>query len=380
MRGIIVGAGIGGLSTAIALRKHDIDVKVYEAATRLEAAGAGILVPPNALMVLDRYGLLKKVKESGVGLESLVICDNKGRKLSKTPAIYTKNGIQYQTIALHRAELQNTLLSSLHADSVITNKKCSNVIASQSVVDVLFEDGTSEIADFVIGADGINSQVRKSLFPTQKLRYSRQICWRGISEIQLSPKWCKQLTEIWGRGIRFGFVPIGASKVYWYATQVQGAVDLTNTSFVKGLLEATFKGFPDPVMEIIKQADSSKVIESRISDLYPMESWFSNTVALIGDAAHASTPNIGQGGAQAIEDSWVLSSQMSNCDTLREAFENFQKLRYSKVQKIVNSSWQVGQVTNYKNRIACNIRNNVFRFVPNFVIKRQSRLLYDIPY
>ncbi|WP_462172821.1 FAD-dependent monooxygenase [Pseudoalteromonas xiamenensis] len=378
MKGIIVGAGIGGLSTAIALIEHNINVKIYEAASTLSPIGAGILVPPNALIVLDRYGLLHKVKDVGVSIESLVVFDNKGKEISKTPAMFSKNGNHYQTVAIHRGELQKVLLSSLPSDVIITGKRCSQVIANQRYAEITFDDNTSLKPEFVIGADGLNSRVRESIFPGQKLRYSGQVCWRGISNLQLSSNWSVQLSEFWGAGVRFGFVPIDSNRVYWYATRVCEADTLNQNASTNEMLASIYKDFPDVVLEIIKQTDNSGIFQDAINNLSPMESWFKKSVVLIGDAAHASTPNLGQGGAQAIEDSWVLSEKVANCGSLEEAFAQYQKLRITKAKKIVNISRQIGQVTNYTNSMACMVRNSIFRCVPGFVTKQQARFLYNV--
>ena len=380
MNGIIVGAGIGGLSTAIAMRKHHIDVKIYETATQLLPVGAGILVPPNAMNILERYGVADGVRDTGVSIDSLIIFDNNGRKISETPAYFSKNGVQYQTVAIHRGILQDVLLSYLPSDILLTGKSCSHVNAHEGETEVFFEDDTSTKCRFIIGADGLHSKVRESIFPNQKLRYSGQVCWRGISDITLSPAWSKQLSEVWGAGIRFGFVPIDASRVYWYATKSVKKGSISENISIKKMLLDTYSEFPDPITEVISQTDNTLIIRDDINDLSPMKSWFSGAAVLVGDAAHASTPNIGQGGAQAIEDSWVLSEKIANCASLQEAFHEFQATRFSKVQRIVNVSWQIGQATNLTNRTACKIRNSLFRYVPDVIAKQQSRLIYDVPY
>ncbi len=379
LNGIIVGAGIGGLSTAIALRKRHIDVKIYEAANRLSPVGAGILVPPNAMIILDRYGLAENIRDAGVSISSLSVCDLKGRKISETPASFSKDGSVYQTVAIRRAVLQNILLESLPLDAVITGKKCTQARNISDGAEVFFEDGTSVSGEFLVGADGLHSKVRESIFPGEELRYSGQVCWRGISDIKLTSKWMAGLTEVWGAGIRFGFVPVGASHVYWYATKSEEAGGADENSIKESLLEI-YSEFPEIVSEIISQTDSSSILRDDINDLSPMKSWFSKSTVLIGDAAHASTPNLGQGGAQAIEDSWVLAQKLEKCDFVENAFEEFQALRFSKVQKVVNISWQIGRVTNLRNKSVCNIRDTLFRYVPDFMAKQQSKMLYEVPY
>ncbi|NOZ54560.1 MAG: NAD(P)-binding protein [Gammaproteobacteria bacterium] len=380
MNGIIVGAGIGGLSTAIAMRKRHIDVKIYEAANRLSPVGAGILVPPNAMIILGRYGLAENVRDAGVCIDSLTVFDSKGKKISKTPAYFSKNGTEYKTVAIHRSVLQSIFLDSLPSDTVITGKKCSHVNTGLDGTEVFFEDDTSVSEKFLVGADGLHSKVRESIFSNGKLRYSGQVSWRGMSNVKLTSKWITGLSEVWGAGIRFGFVPVDDSQVYWYATKLEEAGGVDENAAIKETLLDVYSEFPEPISEVISQTDSSSIIRDDINDLSPIKSWFSKSTVLIGDAAHASTPNLGQGGAQAIEDSWVLAEKIANSNSVQDAFEQFQALRFSKVQKVVNISWQIGKATNLTNKAACKIRDTLFRCVPSFMAKQQSRMMYDIPY
>ncbi len=378
--GIIIGAGIGGLSTAIAMQMRHIKVKVFEAATILNPIGAGILVPPNAMTILDRYNLARQVRDGGHPIESLAVLDSEGKGISTTPAHYSKKGIAHHTIAIHRGALQTILWSALAPDTVLTNKPCVEVSAGVNGAEATFRDGTKLCGEFLVGADGIHSKVRESIFPDSPLRYSGQTCWRGVSYLTLHKKWLRQLTEVWGAGLRFGFVPIADAQVYWYATKREDAGGIDDTTNIKQQLFDLYGTFLDPIGEIVLQTDSSSIIRADLSDLAPLSSWFSNSVILIGDAAHATTPNLGQGGAQAIEDSWVLAEKLATCDTLQNAFECFQASRIAKVKKIVNASWQIGKATNLSNKMACEIRNTLFRCIPSCMAKQQSRLIYDVPY
>lgn len=380
MKGIIIGAGIGGLSTAIAMQMRHINVTVFEAATSLNPIGAGILVPPNAMTILDRYNLAQQVRDGGSPIESLAVLDSEGKSISKTPARYSKPGLDYQTIAIHRGTLQKILLNALAPDTVLTNKQCVDVSTGVNGAEATFRDDTKVCGEFLVGADGIHSKVRESIFPDSPLRYSGQTCWRGVSNLTLPPKWQMQLTEVWGAGLRFGFVPIADAQVYWYATKREVVGGIDDPTNLKQQLFDLYEEFLDPVGEIILQTDPSSIIRDDISDLAPLTSWFSSSVILTGDAAHASTPNLGQGGAQAIEDSWVLAEKIATCETLQSAFERFQESRFAKVQKIVNVSWQIGKATSISNKMACEIRNALFRCVPSFMAKRQSRSIYDVSY
>jgi len=380
MEGIIIGAGIGGLSTAIAMNMHSIDVKIFESAKELSSIGAGILIPPNAMAILKKYNLESHIRDLGVAIESIDIVDLKGKKLSETNTYHSNNGEAYQTVAIHRGILQKILLNALPTNTLVSNKRCIEVVSDTNSIRARFGDDTSETGGFLVGADGIHSQVRNSTFPNSALRYSGQTCWRGVSDITLPTKWLSRLTEIWGNGIRFGFVPISESKVYWYATKVAEKNGSDNTADIKQYLQELYQKCLEPVKDIIFNTPTSSIIRDDLNDLLPLKTWFRDSTVLIGDAAHASTPNLGQGGAQAIEDSWFLAESISKYSTTHEAFHTFQKIRIAKAQKVVDASWQIGKITNLSNSIACNVRNTIFRCIPSYMMKKQTSLLYDVPW
>lgn len=380
MRGIIIGAGIGGLSTAIAMQKKNIDVRVFDSAPRLSSVGAGILIPPNAMTILDRYGLSEQLRASGISIDTLAILDPTGKVLSKASASFANNGVEQRTVAIHRGMLQQILLDALSPGVVLTGKHCVQVNNNLDGVAAEFRDGTSETATFLVGADGIHSNVRESINLNSPLRYSGQTCWRGVASMTLPLPWRRQLTEVWGAGIRFGFVQIADEQVYWFATQCENAGGKDNAESIKQELLEKYKNFFEPIPEIISSTASTTIFRHDIYDLQPLKKWHVKSVILIGDAAHAATPNLGQGGAQAIEDSWVLAQKIADCQTPSDAFERFQAVRYAKVKKIVDTSWQLGKISNISNKTACKIRNTLLTAVPDFVTKQQARVIYKVAY
>ena len=205
---LIIGAGIGGLSTAIALQRRGVALRVFEAASTLSPVGAGILVPPNAMNILGRYDLAGQVRGKGIPIESFVVLDRHGRVISKLSASYTQNGVSQQAVAIHRGQLQQVLLGALSPDTLSTGKQCVQISTHTDHAEAMFGDGTKASADFIVGADGIHSAVRKLMFPDSALRYSGQTCWRGVATITLPVQWANQLTEVWGVCGQFGFVPI----------------------------------------------------------------------------------------------------------------------------------------------------------------------------
>ncbi len=385
MKAVIIGAGIGGLTTAIALQEKGIEPLIFEAAGELTTKGAGILIPPNAMAVLDQYNLTEQIQSMAQPIQAMQILNNHGQLLSSSPTLHEYQGQGFQTHAIHRGRLQQILLSKVSKEAIKLDYKCQKLVfrGNQAIVD--FQNGYKQAADLVIGADGLRSKIRHNLFhprsPEKALRYSGQICWRGIASIELKENWQHRLTEVWGRGTRFGFVQIAPGEIYWYATQHQKVpfterVDLAT-------LQKTFKHYVSPVQDILASTPENKLIQDHIYDLDPLATWSLNRAVLLGDAAHATTPNLGQGGAQAIEDAFALAQALtasrSSQSDIEKAFTDYELARRSKVDKVVQASWQIGQVTNLSNPIACYMRNTAVKHMSKRMLQRSTKQIYAWP-
>lgn len=380
MDGIIIGAGIGGLASAIALQKRGIAARVFEAAPSLAPVGAGIIVPPNAMNILARLGLAEHVRDTGKPIEGFAILDRQGKAISKISAHFAQNGASYQSVAIHRGQLQQVLLGALLPDSISLGKACAHIELQTGRAEAKFHDGTSASGDFVIGADGIRSSVRQAIFPDGRLRYSGQTCWRGVATLTLPEQWAHQFTEIWGRCGVFGFVAINASQVYWYATQQAPAAGLDDLHQVKQQLIERHGTHIEQAAELIARTEASAIIRNDLFDLAPLKSWSRGCAVLAGDAAHAMLPNLGQGGAQAIEDSWVLAEMLQRYASPASAFAQYQRVRYKRVRKIVDISRKLAQVSGFCNATLSEIRDRLFRATPGFVSAQQFRGVYGLPY
>jgi 2-polyprenyl-6-methoxyphenol hydroxylase-like FAD-dependent oxidoreductase len=376
MKYTIIGAGIGGLTTALAFEKKGIDYEVFERAPALNEVGAGIWLAPNALQVLESLGVLEEVQSQGNDIDRITIGKPNLEPLSDSKQDFIKSSFGYTTVAIHRAKLQQLLYDQIPKEKIKLNKgfKLFEELDSGKI-NVVFDDGTSIETDFLIGADGINSKVRKQLFPTSTKRYSGQTCWRGIAEIQLEEKYKHRGYELWGNQIRFGISQVSEGKVYWFAVALAEENSKENKSTMKQDLLERFSDFHPLIATLIKSTDLDKIIKSDISDLKPLHKWYQNNICLIGDAGHATTPNMGQGGAQAIEDAFYLSNAIQTVSG-EKAFELFQKRREKKVNGIVKQSWNTGKMAHW--RYGKNIRNFVLQNMPKKIIEKKMIELYEL--
>lgn len=378
MKATIIGAGIAGLSAGIALKRAGMDVEVYESAPELRAVGAGIWMAPNAMQVFEKWGIADKVLAAGWPQDHVEIADWNLDTIQAAHQKKIKEQFGWTITGIHRARLQQILLETLGKNHVHTGRKfikyANDTDAGTANVVALFANGKTVLTDILIGADGIHSAVRKQMHPGAKLRYSGQTCWRGVTEFGMPEAFRHGTRELWGKRLRFGFSVISANEVYWFAvaTEKEGGSD--SPRLIKGQLLERFAQFGGPVADLIGSTDPEKIIRNDLHDLRPLKRWSEGRVLLIGDAAHAMTPNMGQGGAQAVEDAWVLGRLIEK--GTRDVYNHFEKMRRKKVNQVVKQSWQIGKVSHMT--FAGGIRNFLFRRLPASLPEKQMMKLYTI--
>jgi 2-polyprenyl-6-methoxyphenol hydroxylase-like FAD-dependent oxidoreductase len=374
----IVGGGIAGLTLAIALQKNGHQVRVYENTPVFRSVGAGIVLAANAMKALRSLGLEDDVLRAGKELKQFLIRDAGGKILTTTDAtkINEKFGL-VNTLTLHRADLHDVLLRHLSDDTVLLNKRCVDFDYDDDKVKLIFQDGSSTTEDYVIAADGIHSVFRSKLLPLSSLRYSGYTCWRAVVD-NVPGTNQGEASETWGRGKRFGIVPLSDDRIYWYATVSAKAGDEKVAAYTTSDLQELFDGFHSPIQEIIGRTSENKLIRNDISDVVPLKQFAFGRVVLTGDAAHATTPNLGQGACMSIEDAVVLANCIGKMYDPQDAFKAFERLRIDRTTRIVNASYSMGKVAQLGNPLLVQLRNLVMRFTPESVAEKQLQFLYDV--
>lgn len=373
MKIAIIGGGIGGLTTALALQKNNLDVTIYESAPEIKPVGAGIIMANNAMQVFDKLGIRHKIEKAGHKISTIKITNPQLKILSDVQlnAFESKYGVC--NIAIHRGDLQMILAEEIGFGNIKLSKRLSKIEQGNGY-QLTFEDGTIANADAVIGADGIKSVVRQQILNIGKLRSARQKCWRGVGEFDWTEKYNHQAYEAWGKGMRFGFVRINDQQVYWYAVVNENLVKDPNN------LTELFAQFNPEIPRMISETPKEKIFVSDIIDLEPIYQWQKDRVCLIGDAAHATTPNMGQGACQAIEDAYVLGKLFGEGKNVDEVFTQYEKLRMKKAHYIVNTSSAIGKISHYENSLAVWLRNTLLKATPNSANEKQMEKVFDISY
>ncbi len=378
-KGIIIGAGIGGLTTAIALAQKGIHVKIYERASEIKEVGAGVWIAPNGMKIFDKLGIAQEIATAGKKLKRISVVDLNYKPISLIDGDEIEAKHQFATIAIHRATLQNILASKVNKEQIYLNKEFKGYEQNENSVSVFFEDGSTDVADFLICADGLKSKARNQLLGPKKLRDSGQTCWRFTTAFDLPSNEEDNMYEVWAnsKGLRVGYSKIDQKRVYVYITNAKTLTNSEKAANAKKHLLEMCKPFSKTVNDLIESVVENEIIQTDLFDFKPIQKWTDGRVALIGDAAHATTPNLGQGACQAIEDAWVLAEELSTNNGIETSLLNFQKRRIEKATFITNTSWLFSQMTNTSGLMKAIVKM-VLRATPASVNKKQLDRIYSV--
>jgi 2-polyprenyl-6-methoxyphenol hydroxylase-like FAD-dependent oxidoreductase len=383
MRVLIIGGGIGGVSTALALRHFGINSLVFERAPRPAEVGAGISLWGNAIAALRAFGAADAVIARGEPMGIGELRTASGRLLSRSDMAAADARLGEPSILLHRADLLDALLGALGTPdatapfgpgevAVHFGHRCIGLEQDAAGVTACFESGRRERGDVLIGADGINSVVRAAIIKDGPPRYSGYTCWRAVADVPEDLVPARYVCEYWGRGRRFGITRIGRGRVYWYATQNTAANGRdASPQAAHAHLRSLFSEWCPPIPRVVELTDPGAIIRNDIVDRPPRRGWSAGRAVLIGDAAHPTTPNVGQGACMAIEDALVLARLLAGHADPREAFPGFEAMRYPRTAAITNVSWRLGKVGQWSSPLLCGLRDRVFAAIPESIIMKQ---------
>lgn len=369
MKIAVVGAGIGGLTVAALLQEHGHEVKVFEKNQELSEVGAGIGIGGNVIDKLHNHDLAKGIKNAGQIIDTLAIADNSGTALSKIKL--KRNTVN---LTLERQSLLETIQSYVQPSSIYTGYQVLSIENEANKVTVHFENHEAETFDLCIGADGLHSSVRASVAPNTKVNYQGYTVFRGlVNDVQL--KDANTATEYWSKQGRVGIVPLLNNKVYWFIAINAKIHNTEYQTYGKPHLQARFNHFPNEVREVLDKQSETGILLHNIYDLKPLKTFVYNRTVLLGDAAHATTPNLGQGAGQAMEDAIVLANCLETYD-FDQALERYDKLRVKHTKKIIKKSRKIGKVAQSTQRLFIKVRNAIAKRIPNSLLARQTKFIY----
>ena len=373
-RAIVIGAGIGGLSCAIALKRAGLEVTVHERMPELREVGSGLTLWVNAMRVLQELGVADPVRERGAIVERIDNRSPKGKYISTLPINKVAERHGAPSVSIHRGELQSALAEQLPEGILRLGSECSGFERANGGVRVRFADGSEEQADVLVGADGIRSTIRSQLFGQQEPRYAGYTCWRSAAELEHPQLEDGVYIQLYGTSSTFGVFPIGPNRWSWYGTKFTeaGRGDSGNGEVWKREALDQFASWYEAVGAVIEATPEQGFVRQDIYDREPIDTWSSGPVTLVGDAAHATTPTLGQGGCMAIEDAVVLGRAIAwELEDVPAALRRYEKERKERANGIVRQAWRHGLLYHGVDPFRRAFRDFAFLRAPERVVLRE---------
>jgi 2-polyprenyl-6-methoxyphenol hydroxylase-like FAD-dependent oxidoreductase len=363
MRALIIGGGIGGLAAAVALRQVGCEVAVFEQAQALREAGTGLTLWPNATRVLCALGLGDGVRAVATPLRRGQIRDRSGRILADIPLDEVGRRAGGEVLGIHRADLLALLAREVDRADLRLGARLTDFRADTDGVTALFADGRSDRGDLLVGADGIHSRVRDMVLADPR-RYCGYVGWRGAVPFD-SPHLARDLS-IWtfGRGAQFGLIPIGGGRVFWFGTGSMPEGSIPRLGLHRDELMARFGDWHPPIPDLVASLAEENVLRTPIYDRPPVRRWASGRVTLLGDAAHATTPTLGQGACLAIESAYVLADCLGTAATVEAGLRRYEAERRRRTARVIRRSWRAGGIIQSRNPALCRARDRILGLVP----------------
>jgi len=373
---LIIGGGIGGLAAAVGLRRAGIRAEVYEQAPGFKEVGAGITLWANAIKALERLGLARAVRARAIPEIQGGLRTWNGRLLVAVSTDRMKEKSGEVSVAMHRAELQRFLVEAWTAESpgsLWFEKRLVSFEQDGAGVTAHFSDGTQTRGEALIGADGLHSVVRAQLHGAGDPDYAGYTAWRAVIPFDLD-----RLTpgESWGRGARFGQVPLRDGLVYWFATH-NTPPGYQNPDGEKAELSRIFGGWHAPIEELVGLTPEDRILRNDIFDRPVLKTWGSGRVTLLGDAAHPMTPNLGQGACQALEDAAVLARCLGETGEIGPALQRYERQRIQRANNLVRQSRRLGQIGQWENPLAVWLREILMRSIASRMQSRAADQLLE---
>ncbi|MFG2046368.1 FAD-dependent monooxygenase [Micromonospora sp. NPDC048935] len=335
VRVLIVGGGVAGLATVAALRDWGATIDVVERAPGPTDSGTGIYLTGNATRVLDVLGLAEPVADLAVEITRQRSANQRGRRLFDIDVVALWRGVG-PCVSLPRAHLHRALLAGVGDAPIRWGRQPVALAAEGDRVAVEFDDGSTERYDLVLGADGVNSTVRRLAFDAPAARDLGQYAYRWVApRVDAEPVWSVQL----GRGRQFLTIPISAEQTYCYYND--GPV--ADRPGWRDELAATYTEPAATMLTALDHDDST--LHAGPNQEVVLDSWARGRVLLIGDAAHATSPNMAQGAAMALEDAVVLAASLAAAGSVAEALRGYEARRRPRTDWVLSQTHRRDRAT-----------------------------------
>jgi len=347
----IIGAGMGGLTTGIALKKFGHQVTIYEQAEQILPVGAAISLWSNGVKCLNYLGLTEQVAKLGGQMNDLAYIDGlNGEVMTQFSLAPLIEEVGQRPYPVSRAELQNMLMDAFGRQDIQLGKKMVSIEDKGQHVEIGFQDGSTASTELLIGADGTHSMTRQYVLGKQvERRYAGYVNWNGLVEISEDLAPAQQWTTFVGEGKRASLMPVAEQRFYFFFDVPLPAGLENQRSEYKTLLKQYFSGWCPQVQRLIDSIDEQKTNRVEIHDIEPFTQFYKGRVVILGDAAHSTTPDIGQGGCQAMEDAVYLARALQiNTLGLEDALKRYQNKRNERANELLLRARKRCDVTHMK--------------------------------
>ncbi|MCS3429843.1 FAD-dependent urate hydroxylase HpxO [Klebsiella sp. BIGb0407] len=337
MKALVIGAGIGGLSAAVALKNAGITCEVFEAVKEIKPVGAAISIWPNGVKCMNSLGMGEIIETWGGQMRYLAYKEHRlGETLTRFSLAPLVERTQGRPCPVSRTELQREMLHFWGRDNVTFNKRVTQVEEHADGVTVSFTDGSTASGDFLIAADGSRSVLRPYVLGyTPERRYAGYVNWNGLVKIDESIAPADQWTTFVGEGKRVSLMPVANGYFYFFFDVPLPAGLPEDSATLRADLTRYFAGWAAPVQKLIATLDPQTTNRVEIHDIDPLDKLIHGKVALLGDAGHSTTPDIGQGGCAAMEDAVVLGTIFRENNDILSALRQYEEQRCERVRDLI---------------------------------------------
>jgi 2-polyprenyl-6-methoxyphenol hydroxylase-like FAD-dependent oxidoreductase len=361
MRVVVVGAGIGGTSAALDLRSRGIDVEVFERTPEPRPLGGGLFMWSNGMNALGHLGLADEVASLGEEIVHFEFSTERGRRIGKMYFGESAKELGAPTVCLIRAELSEALVGAVPDEIINFGMECTGFEQDEAGVTVRFANGHEERCDVLVGADGRDSLIRRTLLGAPEDRFFGLTSWRAVIPFEHPEAPPQTVRSYFGCGEQFIFHPVGKGRQFWAAIAAAppGGHDVEGE--LKPALLERFEKYPTPVREIIEATEESTIIRMDVVDRAPAPRWGEGRVTLLGDAIHLMAPMAGQGACQGLEDAIVLGNCLGRDGDVESALRSYEATRQPRTASVGNLAHRNASNVAVKSRPGCVMRNLMMR-------------------
>ncbi|MEI6815926.1 MAG: FAD-dependent monooxygenase [Bacteroidota bacterium] len=370
----IIGAGVGGLVTAIALREKGFNPQIFEMQEDLKEPNTAITLFPNAIRLLKQFGVLEDIYDNGEVVNHFILTNHKGKRLYHLDL----NHEEIKPVSIMREYLYSILVNKLPEGTITFNHALREYNQLEENVKIMFDNNKLMEADLLIGADGFKSRVRHLMKHEDAPDYHGYQIWRAIIDSPFPDILEKGVHHFWGRGKRFGYTPLGNNKIAWWASSRESLHRINHmNSDRKKKIYNYFRNWAYPVPELIKATEEDNITKAGSFSKPPATTWCDGSVVLIGEAAHSVSPNLGMGISLAIEDAIILARCLERYKSVPDALLYYEDARIPRATAVTNNILYAFKLSHLKKPYQLLIRDLALKYLPKKFKEKKIREFLD---